>query len=87
MLRETRIARRTARARVATARPPRASDTTQSLSSGLSEARIGVSPSRAGPSAVAEKVSPRIGSWTAPAAGRPSTASPTDTQNTGMPFA
>ena len=70
-MRETRIALRTARARVATARPPEsARSTTQSLSSSLSDAWIGASAASGGrrrPSAAAQNVSPRIGSWTAPA--------------------
>ena len=43
--------------------------------------------SMAGPSAVAANVSPRVGSWTTPTDGRPSTTSPIDTQKNGMPFA
>ena len=68
-----------ARARVATARPPSARWTTQSFSVSFSEARMAAIPrepaSQASPSATALNVSPRIGSWTAPAAGRPSTTS------------
>ena len=43
--------------------------------------------SHAPPSATALNVSPRIGSWTAPAAGIPSTTSPTETQKNGIPLA
>ena len=58
-----------------------------SLSSSFAEAWTSASPSHAGPSATAENVSPRIGSWTAPAAGRPSTTRPIETQKNGIPFA
>ena len=87
MLRDARTARRTARPRVATARPPSDSEITQSVSLSLAEAWTTRSPSIAGPSAVAQKVSPRIGSQTAPTAGRPSTTRPTETQKYGIPFA
>ena len=88
MLRDTRIALRIARTRVATDRPPSASETTQSLSSSFSDAWIRASrPGRPGPSATAANVSPRIGSWTAPTAGRPSTTSATETQKNGIPLA
>ena len=43
--------------------------------------------SMAGPSAVAAKVTPRVGSWTTPTDGRPSTMSPIYKQKNGMPFA
>ena len=92
IVRDTRIALRVARARVATARPPSARWTTQSVSVSFSEARIGgespaIRDSHAPPSATALNVSPRIGSWTAPAAGTPSTTSPTETQKNGIPLA
>ena len=43
--------------------------------------------SKAGPSALAAKVSARVGSWTTPTDGCPSTISPIETQKNGMPFA
>ncbi len=87
MFRVTRTALRTAWAREVTARPARASWTTKSSRRSFDDAVTTRSPSIAGPSAVAQNVSPRIGSWTAPAAGRPSTTRPTDTQNSGSPLA
>ena len=42
-----------------------------------------VDMSMAGPSAVAANVSARVGSWTTPTVGRPSTTSPIDTQKNG----
>ena len=60
---------------------------TWSDSFGLIDARIGRPLSVAGPSAVAAKVSARVGSRTAPATGRPSTTNPIETQKTGSPLA
>lgn len=91
--REMRIALRTARARVATARPLRAIEITKSVNRSLSEAWIAWLPSpsdpdsRAGPFAVAANVSPRVGSWITPIAGWPSRTRPIETQKNGMPFA
>ena len=85
--RDTRTALQIARTRVAAARPPSASATTKSDSCALSEARMGRSPRHAGPSSVAEKCSSRVGSWTTPTAGRPSTTRAIETQKNGMPFA
>ena len=81
------MALRTIRARVISAGPESAIETTKSDSSSLSEASIG-SPSRvAGPSSVATKVSRRIGSWITPTTGRPASTSAIETQKNGMPLA
>ena len=85
--REIRISLRTARARVAADRPESAIWITKSDSLSLSDAVIGRSLSVAGPSAVAANSSFRVGSRTTPATGRPSTASPIETQKNGMPLA
>jgi hypothetical protein len=91
--REMRIAFLTLRARVTTDRPDRAIEITKSDSLSLSDAvtawlgRPRGDVSSAGPSAVAAKVSDRVGSCTTPTLGRPSTTSPIDTQKNGIPFA
>jgi hypothetical protein len=76
-----------ARARLATDRPASESEMMASDSFSLVEAWTARPLSVAGPSAVAANVSPRVGSRTAPATGRPSTTKPIDTQNTGRPLA
>ena len=70
-----RIALRTLRARVATARPLSDIEMTKSVSLSLSEAWIGRPLSVAGPVAVAANVSSRVGSRMTPTVGRPSTTS------------
>ncbi len=88
-----RIAFLTFRARDATDRPDSAIEITKSDNFSLSDAITAwlgvprVDVSSAWPSAVAANVSDRVGSWTTPTLGRPSTTSPIETQKNGIPFA
>ena len=91
--REMRIARRTARDRLAAALPAERQRDDEVGDLVLVRRRDGVArrperPSEHGRAVSGRReVSPRVGSWITPTDGRPSTTSAIDTQKNGMPFA